>query len=723
MTGPLASATALVEEFEHQHGETVRLAETLSLAVRVEPELLRKARVTLHAGLSVSAEADLWFSPLVESSSARGFVFAPDVRQVLQERLKKEPARLQAAWELTEQLHRSVPTVLALEERVTWLALSEGEAAASKVDKLLGQAVQAMLTSPERALGIARWAASALLRLPKEARESEAAEALKIGTITRLGGTALQMADALPKRIPLWARRLVPLTLEQVKVRLRWDPGRIVVLGAEEEGDAHELQVPATVPVQLVLEWTVGQEEHQRLLIAEPGTWRRIPEGVSSLRLVALDGRTWELTSQPVKAPPPPPSVNGGGISLGFNSGTAESVETPFDRVARWFDGSVARWRQLAEALPREHVARLRYGHYAVGYQIIGDVQPLREDALLHALREGTVRHTGWPPFWVPTRKGIEPYLYADTVECWLGPDGEHRDAAHSDFWRVSPRGEFFLLRGYEEDGPENTRAPPGTVFDFVLPTWRVGEILLHAESMARQFGVPQAQIVFIIEWTGLARRELISLGNRRRSLSARYRAQQDHYRTSITLQADQIGRLLPEWVGRIIKPLYELFDSFKLEDALISEELAEMRSEDRSFKAGGRVMTAGDSEFAPEQEGEEEEEEALTDEDSDELILEQMRQALYEDFLDEVPSELDILSSHTEIDGVEVDTFESEFAKSGMELIRGSGQVFVVRNYGGGEDSTRSPDSFPFTFTIERDGRGQLTVIEKKVDTSSFSE
>jgi transcriptional regulator with XRE-family HTH domain len=265
----------------------------------------------------------------------------------------------------------------------------------------------------------------------------------------------------------------------------------------------------------------------------------------------------------------------------GILAGGAAAVapqENRLQQVTRWHATSLERWRALSETLPAEHPARLRHGYYNVGYQLFGNVERVQGTALLDALNRGVVRHTGWPPFWVPTRDGIRPYMHDGNVECWLGPDGQDRDPGHADFWRASPDTQFFLIRGYQEDGHENAQAEPGTIFDITLPTWRIGEILLHAASMARQLGDAQAQAVLIFEWTGLNGRSLRSFANRTRHMADRYTARQERYRADLTVQADQIGDQLPELVGRVIRPLYELFDFFQLPATLPLEELERMR-------------------------------------------------------------------------------------------------------------------------------------------------
>jgi transcriptional regulator with XRE-family HTH domain len=256
----------------------------------------------------------------------------------------------------------------------------------------------------------------------------------------------------------------------------------------------------------------------------------------------------------------------------------APLAETDLDRVRRWFDASKTRWKELAEELPAGHGARLEDGYYAVGFEVVGDIERHSGAALLELLRAGVVRHSGWSPFWVPTRAGIEPYIYGGNVECWLGPNSKFRDPAHSDFWRVSDQGQFFLIRGYQEDGEEIKHSRPGKLFDVTLPTWRLGEILLYAASMARQFGVPQAEVVLVAEWTGLTGREVTHLSGIR-LVSDGHVARQDSYSTSLAIQADQIGDLLPELVHRAVHPLYELFDFLQLPITLVTQELARMRA------------------------------------------------------------------------------------------------------------------------------------------------
>lgn len=258
-------------------------------------------------------------------------------------------------------------------------------------------------------------------------------------------------------------------------------------------------------------------------------------------------------------------------------AGGGASVARPeqADRVADWFAQSMARWRDLAENSPANSPVRLPLGHYAACYSLTGDIEQPNL-ARLREILNGYPQLTGWPPFWVPTRAEIAPYVNDGAIECWLGVEAGERNPAHADFWRVSPDGLFFLIRGYQEDGTE--RRPPGTGFDITLPTWRIGEILMHAAAMARGYGDPGARVTFMAEWTGLENRELVSLGDNMRWIMPGRRSRQGQYQTRLAMDADRIGENLPEFVTQIVTPIYALFDFFEMPANVVTEELARMR-------------------------------------------------------------------------------------------------------------------------------------------------
>lgn len=243
-----------------------------------------------------------------------------------------------------------------------------------------------------------------------------------------------------------------------------------------------------------------------------------------------------------------------------------------------WATNAMERWEKLLESLPQDDPGRLPLGHFAVAYRLSGSFPVPGMADLREKLNQARVRHSGWPPFWVPTKPSISPYVFENNLECWMGRDGAHGDAAHSDFWRVSPKVEAFLIRGFQEDTLGPGRPVPGKGFDLTIPTWRVGEVLLHAEALAAQLGDSAASLTIGFEWSGLSGREIVTLANSNRWVMEGHIAQQAVYRKTMSIQADQISGALPELVSQVVGPLYELFDFFRLPAQLVTEELASMR-------------------------------------------------------------------------------------------------------------------------------------------------
>lgn len=263
-------------------------------------------------------------------------------------------------------------------------------------------------------------------------------------------------------------------------------------------------------------------------------------------------------------------------IAGGSPSTPSQSAE---DMLWEWARASAERWQTLVEQTAEGDPARLSLGHFKAAYRLADSIPPLGLADLREALDRATVRHSGWPPFWVPSKPSISPYVFEGALECWMGRDGGQGDAAHSDFWRVSPNGEAFLIRGYQEDSPGARRVEAGRGFDLTIPTWRVGEVLLHAEAFATQLGAPTATVTIGFEWSGLSGRQIVTIGNPNRWVMEGHVAQQDVFRKTMSVQADQIGGALPELVAQVVTPLYELFDFFRLPAKLVAEELASMRT------------------------------------------------------------------------------------------------------------------------------------------------
>jgi hypothetical protein len=241
--------------------------------------------------------------------------------------------------------------------------------------------------------------------------------------------------------------------------------------------------------------------------------------------------------------------------------------------------GASKAWDDLVATLPADAAARCPLGRYELDYAILGQFKKPSLGELLEKLRFAVVHRSGWPEFWVPTRSEIEPIPIDDTIQCWLGtPAMGDRDVGHVDFWRASPAGRMFLLRGYIEDEggyPEHVILP-GSIIDIQMPIWRVTECLKHARILGSLLA-PNSdfQVCFRAKWYGLAGRRLGSLEPLRSFyLRGHYVTRQNQYEVTTTVGVREITDNLPEIVLPLLSPLYERFHFFKLTMDLVRESL-----------------------------------------------------------------------------------------------------------------------------------------------------
>ena len=80
------------------------LVRVLTLAPRIEPRLLRNARLRFTPGLSAEAEARLWFSPLVDSRETQAILLHQGIARLLAEPMvegRDDVPAIDVVWEFT----------------------------------------------------------------------------------------------------------------------------------------------------------------------------------------------------------------------------------------------------------------------------------------------------------------------------------------------------------------------------------------------------------------------------------------------------------------------------------------------------------------------------------------------------------------------------------------------------------------------------------------------
>jgi 5-methylthioadenosine/S-adenosylhomocysteine deaminase len=316
------------ERLDAERPGTVQLARVVSLAARIEPELIRAARVRLLPDLDPGVEADLWFSGLVQSRTPLAIDLRPDVLDELRTQLGADPALLLGAWSVLADIHRDVAVVVHLEERITFLSLVGDAASATEVDELLQSAVWSMVEQDRS--GIARWAARAFERLPAWVRRSDSGQMLDVGSRARLG---IRIAtEDLPEDAGRWLPWVLPDARPvPVGVRLLEDG---VELSDPSQVGAHSLLLPDTDPLIVEVSWPAESPVTTlRVNVPRPLTSHVVTTNAPSARLRTARGEVFELT-------PRPRSANSSVLALRGRVVTMDSANQVIDDGVVYVDGN-----------------------------------------------------------------------------------------------------------------------------------------------------------------------------------------------------------------------------------------------------------------------------------------------------------------------------------------------------------------------------------------------
>lgn len=263
-------------------------------------------------------------------------------------------------------------------------------------------------------------------------------------------------------------------------------------------------------------------------------------------------------------------------VLTGFEKGPSEEEIDPLDQLASWTEAMREDWEaNVMDEYGNMDNSPYRHGYWSFAYSLDSEFDQPSLSEFLDLLREVKGHETGWPA-WLISEDQVHPR--DETIEGWY-TGGTFDDPAHADYWRASPDGMLFLLRGYQEDSKDELE--PGTVLDYILPIWRVGECLLHAKRLGRELGEENTSVTVQARWTGLEGRTLGSIENRRGLFPPIER--ESHQATVTASQrftVQDFEDALPEVVETLTQPLYQIFDFYEPPSDLIQNELDRMQSQ-----------------------------------------------------------------------------------------------------------------------------------------------
>lgn len=262
-------------------------------------------------------------------------------------------------------------------------------------------------------------------------------------------------------------------------------------------------------------------------------------------------------------------------------------MNSPIQTASEFRRGCLQRWLDLTRQFPDGAPQRLPGGKWSVSYALAlpSPPAPIPLADLRAVLKRAQGSETGWPPFMVAEREDIKPKVVGGIIQCSFA-EARFDDPSSSDFWSASPTGEFFVMRGYQEDSKRDFE--PRTVFDLTIPIWRLGEVLLHAARVAKFLLQPNAVVGVVAHWDGLDGRVLRPWANPNRVLFQKRMCEDTRYEVSFATNPAEIERNLSELLQRHLADLYARFDFFVPPPALFAEEVAQLRADKKFARLHG---------------------------------------------------------------------------------------------------------------------------------------
>lgn len=256
-------------------------------------------------------------------------------------------------------------------------------------------------------------------------------------------------------------------------------------------------------------------------------------------------------------------------------NGAVAPVESTSDQLKMIQSHGAQRY---SNALEDSGVKLEEHGTWEVCVAIQGDIPEHKADKqFFNLLDSSNPDFTGWP-VWLNSsnfsNESSHPYVFDDAWEALIISNGSNW-SDHIDFMRLSPKGVFYLHRALQDDTSGNERSPkPLTQLDFGLPILRTAEAIAVALSFAKAMGCSEEKcnLSFLFKWTHLSGRQLTNWAQPNRFIFPGNFAKQDEYQTTIIVPLETPFSAIPDYVNKVVQPLYALFNGFQLNPSIVED-------------------------------------------------------------------------------------------------------------------------------------------------------
>jgi hypothetical protein len=188
---------------------------------------------------------------------------------------------------------------------------------------------------------------------------------------------------------------------------------------------------------------------------------------------------------------------------------------------------------------------------------------------------------TGWPA-WVDSRgfakEEHRPYVLDDGWEALIVAMDDW--SPQVDFWRMEPGAATFYRLALFPDDLEPTKRKPQTLFDMINPIWRVYDSINVVQAFAVALGYPKEETTlrFRFRWEGLEGRVLASWTDVRRWFSSGgFKCRQPEVVSEASMPLAASRSAQGEVTLQVLRPLYEVFAGFKINEQVVDEVAKEL--------------------------------------------------------------------------------------------------------------------------------------------------
>jgi hypothetical protein len=214
------------------------------------------------------------------------------------------------------------------------------------------------------------------------------------------------------------------------------------------------------------------------------------------------------------------------------------------------------------------------FGTWSIGVVI----DPIRADALpdanfFNVVGSSNPNYTGWPP-WFDSRGARDASAMPRVTDrAWEALIVSFQTwSNHVDFFRMDPRGTFYLARILQDDLSD--RVALMTMLDPILVIIRVADVMAVALSFARALGwdPESTRLGFAFRWTRLQGRTLDCWSNPMVPITATGRAHDDSAETFVEVPLITPANALAPYVEQAVRELFVLFGGYTMPAATVEE-------------------------------------------------------------------------------------------------------------------------------------------------------